>query len=74
MPRLNGRAAIMRYLGYNPHNTKRWQKVRSRYASVLYWDEDATRWWGLSEDLDRLDRTRSRAKKAPVSGLNLPSR
>jgi hypothetical protein len=73
MPRLNGRAAIMRYLGYNPHNSKRWQRLRLRYASALYFDRDDCRWWALSEDLDRLDRSRCVAGSEPGSASKMPS-
>lgn len=74
MPRLNGRASIMRYLGYSPQNNKRWQKIRSRYASALYWDEVDSRWWTVSDELDRVDRARSINGNHSNPAANPPSR
>ena len=58
--RLNGRRAILRYLGKSPHSTRAWRGVLLRYGSairVMYpRGHRAIRgYWCRSEELDRID-------------------
>ena len=49
--RLNGRKAILVYLGRSTHNRRGWRKVRQEYAAVLYY-LPMRRVWTTSEEVD----------------------
>ena len=53
---LNGRKAILSYVGKSWKNRDAWRRLRGRYQEVLVYDRISKRVWCLSEDLDRIDR------------------
>lgn len=57
--RLNGKAAIMRYLGRAEQNWRAWVGVKLRYGRVIWQQEKRARrpmYWTRSEWLDALDQ------------------
>ena len=57
--RLNGRRAILVYLGYSPRNHRAWPKVRARYGEVILRDRETGRVWAMAEQLYAVDIRRS---------------
>ncbi|MBI4574108.1 MAG: hypothetical protein HY713_12610 [candidate division NC10 bacterium] len=53
--RLNGRTAIMRYLGRNPKNKAAWRRIRARYSDVIRCFSGSGPVWARSEELDLVD-------------------
>jgi hypothetical protein len=68
--RLNGRKAILAYLGRSMHNRRGWRKVRDEYAAVRHYLPGSHRVWTTRDDLDALDRARSLTVADIVEGAN----
>lgn len=59
--RLNGRAAIMRYLGADETNKRRWSRILYHYGDRIYrmGSGNRSRYWTHAEWLDEIDLSRS---------------
>jgi len=57
--RLNGRKAVLTFFGFSQGNHRAWARIRSRYAMLLYVDEDTNKVWADSEELLAAAKRRS---------------
>ena len=65
--RLNGRRGILHHLGRSWSNRRAWRWIRRAYAPVIYY-LPSRRVWTTTEELDAVDRARSRTAEDVLSG------
>lgn len=56
--RLNGKRAIMEYLGRDARNWRSWQQMKMRYGRIIYTldrKQHHPRYWTMSEWLNQVD-------------------